>query len=143
MPSTRLGRLGPLPRIDRERVSISIPTDLTVAADVVRFRQILCNLIINAFRHGGWAVEVTADEQDAWIVIGVTDNGPGVPETEWERIFDAYHSAHPVDGKQASVGLGLTVSRQLVRLMGGDIRYRHDGQRSLFEVQLPAWSDQK
>jgi two-component system sensor histidine kinase/response regulator len=133
------GVLRPLPQTDRERVSISVPADLAAAADVVRFRQVLRNLVVNAFRHGGWAVKVTAAEQDGWVVVGVTDDGPGLPETEWERIFDAYHSAHPMEGKPASVGLGLTVSRSLARLMGGDIRYRHDGRGSLFEFRLPLW----
>jgi two-component system sensor histidine kinase/response regulator len=133
------GVLRPLAQTDRQRVSTSVPPDLAAAGDVVRFRQVLRNLVINAFRHGGWTVEVTAAEQDSWVVVAVTDDGPGLPDTEWERIFDAYHSAHLVDGKPASVGLGLTVSRQLARLMGGDIRYWHDGHRSLFEFRLPLW----
>jgi two-component system sensor histidine kinase/response regulator len=134
------GVLGPLAQTDRERVSISVAPGLAAAGDVGRFRQVLRNLVINAFRHGGWAVEVTAAEQDSWVVVAVTDDGPGLPKTEWEWIFDAYHSAHRVDGKPASVGLGLTVSRQLARLMGGDVRYCHDGHRSLFEVRLPVWT---
>lgn len=96
--------------------------------------------MINAFRHGGWTVKVTATKKDDWVLVGVTDDGPGLPETEWERIFDAYHSAHPMEGKPASVGLGLTVSRALARLMGGDIRYRHDEHTSLFEFRLPVWT---
>jgi two-component system sensor histidine kinase/response regulator len=132
--------LRPLSLTDRERVSISVSPGLAAAADVGRFRQILRNLVINALRHGGRNIKVTAAEHDGWVAVGVTDDGPRLPETEWERIFDAYHSAHPVDGKPASVGLGLTVSRQLARLMGGDISYRHDGHHSLFEVRLPAWT---
>jgi len=134
------GVLRPLPQTDRERVSISVPPGLAAAADGGRFRQVLRNLVINAFRHGGWAVNVTATEEDDWVLVGVADDGPGLPETEWERIFDAYHSAHPMEGKPASVGLGLTVSRRLARLMGGDIRYRHDGHGSLFEFRLPVWT---
>jgi signal transduction histidine kinase len=132
--------LRPLSPTEQERIAASVQSGLTAAADEVRFRQVLRNLVINAFRHGGWTVKVTAEERGGWVVVRVTDDGPGLAETEWERIFDAYHSAHKVDGKPASVGLGLTVSRQLVRLMGGDIRYRHDGHRSLFEFSLPLWT---
>ena len=131
--------LRPLPHSDRERVSTSVPEDLVAAADVVRFRQVLRNLVNNALRHGGRSIAVTAAHQDARVIVGVEDDGPGLPETEWDRIFDAYHSAHAVNGKPASLGLGLTVSRRLARLMGGDIRYSHSGHGSLFELRLPAW----
>jgi two-component system sensor histidine kinase/response regulator len=133
------GVLRPLSQLDREHVSTSLQPGLAAAADIGRFRQVLRNLVINALRHGGPAVGVTAAERDAWVVVEVTDDGPGLPESEWDRIFDAYHSAHPNYGKPASVGLGLTVSRRLARLMGGDVRYRHDGRRSLFELSLPSW----
>lgn len=133
--------IAPLPLIDRERISNSVPLDLAAAGDVGRFRQVLRNLLINACRHGGRAVEVTGAKEAAWLVMGVADDGPGLPKTEWERIFDSYHSSHPVDGQPASLGLGLTVSRRLARLMGGDIRYCHDGYRSLFELRLPLWPD--
>lgn len=129
----------PLPNIDRERISISVQPGLAAAGDVVRVRQVLRNLLVNACRHGGRAIEVTAAREAAWLVLGVADDGPGLPEAEWERIFDSYHSAHPVDGQPASVGLGLTVSRRLARLMGGDIRYCHDGRGSLFQFRLPLW----
>ena len=129
----------PLPSVDRERISASIEPGLAAAGDVVRFRQVLRNLLVNACRHGGRAIEVTATREATWLVLGVADDGPGLPESEWERIFDSYHSAHPVDGQPASVGLGLTVSRRLARLMGGDIQYSHDGYGSLFEFRLPLW----
>lgn len=130
----------PLPSIDRERISTSVPPGLVAAGDVVRVRQVLRNLLVNACRHGGRAIEVRAAKEADWLVLAVADDGPGLPETEWERIFDSYHSAHPVDGQPASVGLGLTVSRRLARLMGGDIRYCRDGHGSEFQFRLPAWS---
>ena len=129
----------PMPNIDRERISASVERGLAAAGDVVRFRQVVRNLLVNACRHGGRAIEVTAAKEASCLVVGVADDGPGLPETEWERIFDSYHSAHPVDGQPASVGLGLTVSRRLARLMGGDVQYGHDGSGSLFQFRLPLW----
>jgi signal transduction histidine kinase len=131
----------PLPIGDRARISASIQPGLVAAGDVVRVRQVLRNLLLNACRHGGRTIEVSAAEEATWLVLGVADDGPGLPETEWERIFDSYHSAHPVDGQPASVGLGLTVSRRLARLMGGDIRYRQGETGSLFQFLLPLWPD--
>jgi two-component system, sensor histidine kinase and response regulator len=129
----------PMPNIDRERISASVERGLAAAGDVVRFRQVVRNLLVNACRHGGRAIEVTAAKEGSWLVLGVADDGPGLPETEWESIFDSYHSAHPVDGQPASVGLGLTVSRRLARLMGGDIQYGHNRYGSLFQFRLPLW----
>jgi signal transduction histidine kinase len=129
----------PLPNNERARISASVQSGLTAAGDVVRVRQVLRNLLLNACRHGGRTIEVTAAAKAPWLVLSVADDGPGLPETEWERIFDSYHSAHPVDGQPASVGLGLTVSRRLARLMGGDIRYCQDARGSLFQFLLPLW----
>lgn len=132
--------LRPLSPSDRERVSVSVPAGLVATGDSVRFRQVIRNLVTNALRHGGWAIRVNATGHDGWVVIGVRDDGPGLPETEREAIFNAYHTAHPVAGQPASVGLGLTVSRKLARLMGGDLRYCDNGQGSQFEFRIPAWT---
>ena len=131
--------ISPLPLADRERISVSVPAGVAVAGDVIRVRQILRNLLLNACRHGGPAIEVTAVNDGSWLVLGVTDNGPGLPEAQWEQIFNSYHSAHSIEGQPASVGLGLTVSRRLARLMGGDIHYGHDGHRSLLQFRIPLW----
>lgn len=69
--------------------------------------------------------------------LEVCDNGPGVDEQDHDRIFEAYHRAHDRRGQPASVGLGLTVSKQLANLMGGDLAYfRRDGW-SVFSLSLP------
>jgi K+-sensing histidine kinase KdpD len=65
------------------------------------------------------------------------DNGGGIPQGEWESIFDPYSRSHHRAGQPASVGLGLTVSRVLARRMGGDLTYRYDGRTSVFEMVLP------
>lgn len=59
-------------------------------------------------------------------------------EEERERIFEPYQRAHDVVSQPASVGLGLTISRQLARIMGGDLAYRWTGEESCFEFSLPA-----
>jgi signal transduction histidine kinase len=55
---------------------------------------------------------------------------------EREAIFERYYRARQKPGLTASVGLGLTVSRELARIMGGDVTYHHDGE-SVFTVTLP------
>ncbi|MGZ8753652.1 MAG: ATP-binding protein, partial [Acidimicrobiia bacterium] len=71
-------------------------------------------------------------------VITVNDDGPGIPEDKRESVFQPYERAHSEGTQPASVGLGLTVSRQLARLMDGDLIYREGTSGSSFELSLPS-----
>jgi two-component system sensor histidine kinase/response regulator len=133
--------LRPLQAEELHRIEKRVSGGIVARADAARLRQILRNLVSNALRYGGPSVDVAAYAGGAWVTVTVSDDGPGLDPAEWERIFDAYHSAHRPNGTPASVGLGLTVSRCLARLMGGDVAYRHDGAHSRFELQLPAWTE--
>lgn len=105
--------------------------------DPARVRQILRNLLTNAERYGGpeVSISVTVDDHDM-LCVDVADNGPGLSPTEWERIFQPYQTAHDRPGLPGSVGIGLTVSRQLAELMGGTLRYRRDSRGSVFTLRL-------
>lgn len=109
----------------------------TAHADPSRVRQILRNLLINAARYGGPQVQVRFTEGASHVAIGVADNGDPIPPDERRRIFDPYTSAHDGGAHMASIGLGLYISLELARLMGGNIAYSHDGEYSLFELTLP------
>lgn len=111
--------------------------DLKVWADAVRLRQILRNLLTNAGRYGGDVVEIRGRSASGTARIEVIDDGPGIQEGEWEAIFEPYHGMIADRGLPGSVGLGLTVSRQLARLMGGDLVYHHGGEGSVFTLTLP------
>ncbi|REK22685.1 MAG: GAF domain-containing protein [Actinobacteria bacterium] len=113
-----------------------------VWADPTRTRQILRNLITNAIRYGGPTVTIEAFEGetiDGETVTRLTvrDDGAGLDESQWESIFEPYVRAHDTPTQPASIGLGLTVSRQLARLMRGDLVYRADSTGSVFELSLP------
>jgi signal transduction histidine kinase len=109
-----------------------------VWADPSRTRQIIRNLLTNALRYGGDQVVVEAVECGEETRLTVTDDGPGLDPTEWEEIFEPYQRAHHAPTQPASIGLGLTVSRQLARLMGGDLIYRAGEERSVFTLTLPS-----
>ena len=106
--------------------------------DPVRVRQIFRNLLANADRYGGPRIIVRVDRFGDVYALSVIDDGSGIPETERERIFDPYCRAHNQVGRTESVGLGLTVSRQLARLMNGDLSYDYRSGHSIFTVTLPA-----
>lgn len=110
----------------------------TVRADPIRLRQVLQNLLKNAFRHGGEQIWVQVDSVGETVRIQVGDNGPGIPWELRDRIFEPYQHGPVENSNPASIGLGLTVARSLVRLMGGELSYRE--QESAFLVELPAAS---
>ncbi|HSJ29415.1 MAG TPA: PAS domain-containing sensor histidine kinase [Acidimicrobiia bacterium] len=125
--------LGALTVEMRGRVTWAPAASSPVVADPVRVRQIVRNLVTNAGRHGGQRIEIEAGSHQ----VVVRDDGPPVPESERERMFQAYERVHEYTGTPDSVGLGLTVCRRLSRLMGGDVTYDHDGAWSRFTLSLP------
>jgi len=107
-----------------------------VDADAIRVRQILRNLMTNALRYGGDNIEVRMKVSAGAIAVEVIDDGPGIPESDQDRIFLAYERAHSSEGQPGSVGIGLTVSRTLAELMGGSLTYEYR-DRSVFTLELP------
>ncbi len=109
-------------------------------ADPVRLRQIVWNLLSNAIKftdHGFVRLSCWADSD--WMYIAVQDTGVGIPPEHHETVFDQFRQ---VDGsatrKAGGTGLGLTISRQLARLHGGDIELESEvGKGSLFTLKLP------
>ena len=65
------------------------------------------------------------------------DDGDGVPEADRATMFEPYRRAGNVVPGPESVGIGLTVSRNLARLMGGDLTYVYYRDHSFFELRLP------
>ncbi|MGD2101663.1 MAG: hybrid sensor histidine kinase/response regulator [Acidimicrobiia bacterium] len=103
-------------------------------ADPARVRQIIRNLLTNARRHGGDVVAVELDDHEHMARVTVVDDGPGIPSVSIETVFERHDRS---DGeKHAFSGIGLPISRELARHMGGDLAYeRRDGTR--FELTLP------
>ena len=113
----------------------------TVVTDESRVQQIVVNLLDNALRWtpaGGTVRLEGRSLPSGGFAAAVTDTGPGVPDRDRERIFDAFLSLETPDGQRGS-GLGLAISRQLARALGGDVRVEgRDGAGSRFVLELPA-----
>jgi signal transduction histidine kinase len=114
-----------------------VGTSCRALADPARVRQIVRNLVSNAIRYGGDHVLVSLSSDAGSARVAVCDDGPGVPPDQADRIFEPYHRSHITNGLTAPVGLGLTVSRKLARLMDGDLVYRRERGSSVFELTLP------
>lgn len=110
---------------------------VTAMGDHARVRQILRNLISNALYYGGSRIRISLSADDSTARVAVSDDGPGIPPEERERIFEAYQRSHHTPGLTASMGLGLTISRQLARLMGGDLTHSRQDGETTFELVLP------
>jgi CheY-like chemotaxis protein/anti-sigma regulatory factor (Ser/Thr protein kinase) len=108
--------------------------------DPVRLRQVLYNLVSNAvkFTERG-AVGVCVDYADGVLTLEVADSGVGIPADKLEQIFEKFIQADASTTRTAGgVGLGLTICRQLVELMGGAIRLNSVvGRGTVFTVTLP------
>jgi signal transduction histidine kinase len=101
------------------------PADLAVLADPDRIHQVMTNLTDNALRHGpaDRPVRLAAAAEPDHVVLTVSDEGPGIPESEAERVFERFYRADTVrPGSSGGAGLGLSIARWIVDLHGGDIR---------------------
>lgn len=123
----------------RDRVELVGDSECSAVGDPGRVRQIVRNLVTNAGRYGGDRIEIRFETGEETSSLEVADNGPGVPASEQDRIFEPYYRAHQSVGTQpAALGIGLSVARHLARLMGGDVSYRREQGWSVFSLVLPA-----
>ncbi len=111
-----------------------------VYGDIFWLRRILYNLVDNAIKftdEGYVAVRVRHVDEARWA-IEVEDTGQGIPEEEQERIFEAFYRVDPsLVGDKRGSGLGLASVKQLVDLMGGEIRlHSRPGEGSIFTIFL-------
>ena len=119
----------------------SAPKELQIQISIhpTRMRQVIINLLSNAFKFtpSGGAITVKVEELDKSTYIRVQDNGVGIPTNELEMIFSEFHQSDTYQ-KHQGAGLGLPLSRQLVRLHGGDLLVESElGHGSCFSVVLP------
>jgi signal transduction histidine kinase len=117
----------------------SVGEQVWAQADPTRVRQVMRNLLTNALKYGGRQIKVETVRQDSLAMVRVIDDGTGVPEDMRERIFQPFQRAHGAVAAAQSLGLGLAISRQLARAMGGDLTYRYDGGHSIFELAVPVF----
>jgi signal transduction histidine kinase len=110
----------------------------TVAGDERLLRRALRNLLENARRYGGDDITVKVDSSGNQATVQVCDRGPGVPESQRERIFEAFYRM-PGHAEQAGgVGLGLSLVKQIAERHGGSVRCTgREGGGSCFELVFP------
>ena len=122
-----------------EAVRLAVDRDLPlVAADAAQLERAFANLLENAIRHGGGKpVLVKSRLVGDKITVRVVDQGPGIPESEWQRIFEPFQHGEAA-GVQGGAGLGLAIAKGFVEANGGEIAVESlPGQGSSFVVSMP------
>jgi signal transduction histidine kinase len=125
----------------RHRNEADLPA---VLADETRMAQVLANLLSNAlkFTEGGGEVTVSAEvgaDRPGLVTVSVTDTGRGIEGQHLDRIFDPLYQSDSSDAtERRGLGLGLAISRELVKLHGGDIWVESEpGKGSTFSFTIP------
>jgi PAS domain S-box-containing protein len=113
-------------------------------SDITRVRQILLNLLSNAFKFtekGAVTLSVERETESSgdWLVVEVADNGIGMTESQISRLFQEFTPAdNSMTRKYGGTGLGLAISQRLCELLGGDIKVRSELDKGTkFTVRLP------
>jgi signal transduction histidine kinase len=119
----------------------SCDTGLAVIADRDRLQQILVNLLSNAakFSQRGGPVSIRCEVREHLVAINVEDKGRGISEDKLEAIFEPFvQLSTGLTRTSDGSGLGLAISRELARMMGGDVTVvSKEGEGSVFTLTLP------
>lgn len=131
------------PIADKKKVAIhkNISEDKVVFADFQKIRQILYNLLSNAIRFSPENEKVSVDVyfDEDYLYIDVKDNGVGIAPKDQKRIFEKFVQLENTYTKnESSTGLGLTITKELVKMHGGQVSVKSKlNNGALFSVKIP------
>ena len=110
---------------------------IIVEADALGLERLFANLVSNASKYGVSArVSVIADGGEG--VVEIADRGPGLPDSELERVFQPFYRVEPSRSRETGgIGLGLAVARSIARAHGGDISLARGEEGLVARVRLP------
>ena len=144
--SALLATIEPLvaPLAEAKQIALSVggcDPSVVLVADAERTRQVLLNLVGNAikFTQPGGRVQLECEQRGGWVEIRVADDGPGIAPEKQQSIFDPFVQVErSFSNPREGVGLGLAISRDLARAMGGELGVASvPGAGSTFVLQLP------
>lgn len=119
------------------RIELEASARLPVEVDPMGMRRLLGNLLENAVKYGDHA-RVRLSVRNGEAVAEIIDDGPGIPEAEWTRVFEPFYRTESArkSGKPGS-GLGLAVCRSIARAHGGDVMLSHGQDGFVASVSVP------
>ena len=124
---------------ERSRVRVLSGSPVTVSLGDGELDRILTNLVGNSARHA-CVIDLAASDQGGGVVITVTDDGPGIPAADRERVFERFTRLDEGrDRDSGGAGLGLPIVKELVLARGGEVRLGDVAGGGLrVEVELPS-----
>jgi len=119
------------------------PDSMLVLGDSDRLMQVMTNLLSNAvkFSPSGGTITVAAEQIADTVRISVADQGPGIPDSFHDQLFQRFSQADSSDTrKMGGTGLGLSITKAIVESHGGTIDFKgEEGQGTTFFFDLPIW----
>ena len=135
-----VAQMQPLAMAKQLRLStdINVAEDMFCRSDAFRIKQIVNNLVSNAIKYtDDGEVRVGITVMNGWMTLSVSDTGCGMTPEELQSVFNAFTRLPGAQGKEG-VGLGLTITREIVTLLGGRINVASTkGKGTTFRVCLP------
>ena len=116
-------------------------SELYIHADYRRLKQLIINILSNAVKYNrkNGTIQVMCTQSGDKIQISITDTGAGISEYKLNQLFKPFHRLHQSEHIEGT-GIGLMISRDLARLMKGDITVRSkEGEGSTFTISLPVF----
>jgi heavy metal sensor kinase len=124
-----------------QRIEVTAPQPVTIAADARLLRSAVINLVDNAIKYSPerTTVRVRVDSAEAVARVEVEDEGPGIPEEHREKIFDRFYRIDAArTRKHGGTGLGLSIARWAIEAQGGRLTLDGAPQRgAIFRIELP------
>src|SRR5262249_1722751 len=105
-------------RTSKPEVHVALDGDLPlVSVEPLLVEQVLANLLENAARYAGpeASIEIRASVAEGAVTVQVSDDGPGIPEEEREKVFEKFYRGRLAGKGDGGAGLGLTICRAIVR----------------------------
>lgn len=116
-------------------LAVDLPPGLAaVGVPEATLEKVLCVLIENSLQAGAHRVDITARTMGGGVCLAVSDDGPGFPETDCERMFEPFFTSRRADG---GTGLGLAIARSLLAASGATIAAARSDKGARFEISLP------
>jgi two-component system sensor histidine kinase KdpD len=127
--------------LDGRNLKVTISPDLpTVLADPALSELALRQILNNALKYSpaDSEIRVSAGRQDCFVVVRVSDTGPGIAQSEQERIFEKFQRGPKVRTRIPGTGMGLYISREIIEAQGGRVEVQSEiGRGATFSLTLP------
>ncbi len=139
-----VGMIVQITRLKKLSVRVVIDDSISeIFADKLRLNQVLLNLLMNAAKYSNQRgeIEVHVTQSDNWFETSIKDNGVGIKEEDIPRVFDPFFFSGAANNRSyGGVGLGLSITKRLVELHGGEISLQSkvgEGTTVMFRLPKP------